>query len=94
MREIVDDRLLFQDALREVRGMRQWVLDAEHILSADFVGDRSGVSNLMVAQRFDSWLNTYIDDTGGKIAILLGIKKTTSRELPLAPDTSTRLREG
>jgi len=52
---IVDDRLLFQETLREVRQMRQWVLDAEHILSADFVGERSVVTNAAVAQRFDAW---------------------------------------
>ncbi len=39
---IVDDRLLFQKMLSEVRQMRQWVLDAEHILSAEFLEDRIG----------------------------------------------------
>jgi hypothetical protein len=52
---IVDDRLPFQDTLREVRQMRQWVLDAEHILSADWVGEGVVGTNAMVAQRFDAW---------------------------------------
>ena len=52
---IVDGRLLFQETLREVRQMRQWVLDAEHILSADFLREGSVVTNKLVAQRFDAW---------------------------------------
>jgi len=52
---IVDDRLLFQETLREVRQMRQWVLDAEHILSADFLQEGSVVTNELVARRFDAW---------------------------------------
>ncbi len=52
---IVDDRLLFQKTLREVRQMRQWVLDAEHILSADFLPEGSVVTNKLVARRFDAW---------------------------------------
>jgi len=52
---IVDDRLLFQKTLREVRQMRQWVLDAEHILSAEFLPEGSVVTNQLVAQRFDAW---------------------------------------
>ena len=35
--------------------MRQWVLDAEHILSADWVGEGVVGTNAMVAQRFDAW---------------------------------------
>jgi hypothetical protein len=52
---IVDERLIFQDELREVRQMRQWVLDAEQILSAAFAEDRSAVTNVLVAHRFDTW---------------------------------------
>src|SRR5215470_16943513 len=55
MRDIVEDRLLFQSDLKEVRRMRQWVLDAEHILSADFAQAGSEVSNARVGQQFDSW---------------------------------------
>ena len=52
---IIDDRLLFQETLSEVRQMRQWVLDAEHILSADFLPEGSVVTNKLVARRFDAW---------------------------------------
>lgn len=52
---IVDDRLLFQDELREVRQMQQWVLDAEHILSAAFVAEGSVLTNAIVADHFDTW---------------------------------------
>lgn len=52
---IVDDRLLFQEMLSEVRQMRQWVLEAEHILSAEFLADGSVVTNALVAGRFDTW---------------------------------------
>ena len=48
---IVDDRLLFQKTLREVRQMRQWVLDAEHILSADFLSEGSAVTNNEMERR-------------------------------------------
>jgi hypothetical protein len=36
--------------------MRQWVLDAEHILSADFLREGSVATNKLVARRFDAWL--------------------------------------
>lgn len=52
---IVDDRLLFQETLSEVRQMRQWVLDAEHILSVNFLRDGLVVTNKLVARRFDAW---------------------------------------
>lgn len=52
---IVDDRLLFQETFREVRQMRQWVLEAEHILSAAFLREGSVVTNTLVARRFDAW---------------------------------------
>jgi hypothetical protein len=52
---IVDDRLLFQETLSEVRQMRQWVLDAELILSVNFLREGSVVSNKLVARRFDAW---------------------------------------
>jgi hypothetical protein len=55
MRDIVEDRLLFQSDLREVRRMRQWVLDAEHILSANCTQAGSQVSNARVGQQFDIW---------------------------------------
>jgi hypothetical protein len=55
MRDIVEDRLLFQSDLREVKRMRQWVLDAEHILSADSAQAGSEVSNARVGQQFDIW---------------------------------------
>ena len=35
--------------------MRQWVLDAEHILSADFLREGAVVTNTLVARRFDTW---------------------------------------
>jgi hypothetical protein len=35
--------------------MRQWVLDAEHILSANFLQEGSVVTNKLVARRFDAW---------------------------------------
>jgi hypothetical protein len=58
MISLLDDRLLFQDDLKAVKEMRHWVLDAEHILSADFVPEGSSVTNVVVAQRFDTWRET------------------------------------
>ena len=35
--------------------MRQWVLDAEHILSAEFLREGSVATNKRVARRFEAW---------------------------------------
>jgi hypothetical protein len=53
---IVEDRKLFQGALRESREMRQWVLEAEHLLSADFLPEGEAVTTARVAQHFETWL--------------------------------------
>jgi Transposase IS66 family len=52
---IVNERLIFQEKLRELRQMRQWILEAEHILSADFVQEGVTVSNATVGHQFDAW---------------------------------------
>ena len=63
---IVDDRLLFQEVLREVRQMRQWVLDAEHILSADFLQAGAVVTNNELERRIRAIKTRYRRITGRK----------------------------
>ena len=41
--------------LEQVKRMRQWVLDAEHILDGSWAADQELVSNELVGQRFDQW---------------------------------------
>lgn len=51
--------------------MRQWVLDAEHILDGSWVPPGEAVSNEQVAQRFDQWrtklAESLTDDTMSSI---------------------------
>lgn len=41
--------------LEQVKRMRQWVLDAEHILDGSLVTEGETVSNELIAKRFDQW---------------------------------------
>lgn len=52
---IVNERLLWREELLQVKRMRQWVLDAEHILSGNCVAEGAELSNTTVGQRFDTW---------------------------------------
>jgi hypothetical protein len=51
----VAERKHWTDELEQVKRMRQWVLDAEHILDGSWVAEGEVVSNEQVGQRFDQW---------------------------------------
>ena len=49
------ERSKWTEQLEQVKRMRQWVLDAEHILDGSWAVDGQALSNELVAQRFDHW---------------------------------------
>jgi hypothetical protein len=55
---IVQERLLWREELCQVKQMHQWVLDAEHILCADFLPAGMTKSNATVGHQFDTWRQT------------------------------------
>lgn len=55
LKVIVGERAAWTGQLAQVRHMRQWVLDAEHILSGSWVQLGGVLSNATVGQRLDSW---------------------------------------
>jgi hypothetical protein len=52
---IVAERVAWEKQLGQVKRMRQWVLDAEHILSGRWVQAGDVVSNATVGERLDAW---------------------------------------
>lgn len=55
MKVIVAERSGWVEQLELVKRMRQWVLDAEHILDGSWVKPGECVSNEKVGRRFDRW---------------------------------------
>jgi hypothetical protein len=55
---IVAERRSWREQLEQVKRMRQWVLDAEHILDGSWAKPGEGVSNEKVGRRFDRWRKT------------------------------------
>jgi len=45
----------WQEQLAQIKRMRQWVFDAEHILDGSWVQAGSGLTNAKVGRRLDSW---------------------------------------
>ena len=58
LKVIVAERSSWLEQLEQVKRMRQWVLDAEHILDGSWAKSGEGVSNKKVGQRFDRWRKT------------------------------------
>ena len=52
---IVAERVAWEKQLGRVKRLRQWVLDAEHILSGRWVQAGDVVSNATVGERLDAW---------------------------------------
>jgi hypothetical protein len=44
------------EALTQVRAMREWILQLEHILDGSWAENSAQISNAQVACRFDAWL--------------------------------------
>lgn len=55
MQALVAERQNWAEPLAQVKRMRQWVLDAEHILDGSWAAEGEGVSNEQMGQRFDQW---------------------------------------
>jgi len=53
---LVAQRSLWTEQVEQVKRMRQWVLDAEHILDGSWATNEDVLSNEHVARRFDHWL--------------------------------------
>jgi hypothetical protein len=51
----VAERSTWAGELEQVKRMRQWVLDAEHILDGSWATEGEPVSNEQVGQSFDQW---------------------------------------
>jgi Transposase IS66 family len=54
----VGERTAWAEQLGQVKRMRQWVLDAEHILDGSWAGSGKIVSNQTVGRRLDRWRQT------------------------------------
>ena len=52
---IVAERVAWEKQLAQVKRMRQWVLDAEHLLSGRWAQAGDVVSNATVGARLDAW---------------------------------------
>jgi hypothetical protein len=55
---IVAERLAWEKPLQQVKRMRQWVLDAEHILDGSWAQAAEEVTNEAVGNRLDTWRQT------------------------------------
>lgn len=58
LKAIVAERAAWREPLAQVKRMRQWVLDAEHILDHSWAKPAEQVSNAKVERRFDRWRKT------------------------------------
>ncbi len=52
---ILAERTTWAAQLGQVKGMRQWVLDAEHILDGSWAQAEAVVTNARVEERLDAW---------------------------------------
>jgi len=55
LKVIVAERAAWETSLAQVKGMHQWVLDAEHILDGSWAAAGEVVSNETVSNRLDAW---------------------------------------
>ena len=55
LQQLVALRSNWAEQIEQVKRMRQWILDAEHILSGSWAQAGEAVSNENVSQRFDAW---------------------------------------
>lgn len=62
---IVAHRVVWENQLAQATRMRQWVLDAEHILDGSWVPTGEAVTNEAIGSRLDAWrqaLATHLSD--------------------------------
>ena len=55
LKTIVEERRHWTEQIASVKGMRQWVLDAEHILDGSWAKPGERLSNQKVGRRLDRW---------------------------------------
>jgi hypothetical protein len=55
LQQLIAQRSKWAEQIEQVKRMRQWVLDAEHILSGSWAPAGETVSNESVGQHFDAW---------------------------------------
>lgn len=55
LQRLVAERYAWAEEVEQVKRMRQWVLDAEHILDGRWAIPGEAVNNEHVGQRFDQW---------------------------------------
>src|SRR5207244_4276458 len=55
LKELVERRKQWQDSINSLKGMRDWVLTTQHILSGAWADSHESLSNATVSQRFDQW---------------------------------------
>jgi hypothetical protein len=48
----------WDNRIAQVRHMREWVMQAEHILNGSWAESEAEITNAQVGQRFDGWLET------------------------------------
>lgn len=58
LKVIVAERSTWAEQLKQLKCMRQWVLDAEHLLDGSWAQPGEVVSNETVGRRLDSWRQT------------------------------------
>lgn len=58
LKVIVAERSTWAEQLQQLKCMRQWVLDAEHLLDGSWAQPGEVVSNETVGRRLDSWRQT------------------------------------
>jgi len=58
---LVAQRSTWTEQIEQVKRMRQWVLDAEHILDGSWATAEEPLTNEHVARRFDHWWQTMND---------------------------------
>jgi hypothetical protein len=58
LKVIVAERSIWVEQLKQVKRLRQWILDAEHLLDGSWAQPGEMVSNETVGRRLDSWRQT------------------------------------
>jgi hypothetical protein len=71
LKAIVGERTAWAEQVAQVKRMRQWVLDAEHILDGSWAQAGAVVSNKRVGQRLDAWRQALSEHlTHGALSVL------------------------
>jgi len=61
-----------QEVLAQIRNMREWVMEVEHIFDGSWASDPEQISNAEVARRLDAWLS--------RLSLFLQAQERTEQE--------------